>query len=95
MAQINTAEKVALSAVARDAAGHDVPATLTWSVDHPEIVTLSDNGDGTHEAVATAPGVAVVTVTDGTTGLAGSVTIEVLTAPVASVAVTEGAVAAQ
>jgi len=100
--QMLDSEKVRLSVSGQDSQGNPVavPGTLAWSVVNPpegDVVTLSDNGDGSFEAISTgALGTAAVTVNDDVDGdgnpeFQGSISIEVLAGPVTAIVVEAGA----
>lgn len=89
-------QQVSFAVSGTDARGN--PANLTgtpvFAVDNPDVLTLTDNGDGTGTVAATGQlGTAVLSVTDSETNgdqFAGSVSIDVLAGNVTAVAIDLG-----
>ncbi len=89
-------QKVSFSVAGTDEVGN--PATLTgtpvFSVDRPDILTLTDNGDGTGTVAATGTlGTAVLSVADTETDgdqFSGSISIDVLGGDVTAVSISLG-----
>lgn len=53
-------------AAPKDASGNPVAATLSWTVDHPQLVSLSVAADGlSASGTLNSPGTATISVTDG------------------------------
>jgi hypothetical protein len=89
-------QQVSFGVSGTDAAGN--PATLTgtpvFAVDNTDVLTLTDNGDGTGSVAAAGPlGTAVLSVTDSETNgdqFSGSVSIDVLAGNVTAVSIDLG-----
>jgi hypothetical protein len=97
--QLLDSQQVTLSVSGVDAAGNPVPIQptgLSFSVDDPAILNLTDNGDGTALVVTTGTlGTATVTVNDdpdgdGTVNFQGSLAIDVVTGDVTEIVVSAG-----
>lgn len=62
MAQLNTGQKFDVTADTEDAAGYDTNETIEWSLDNPDVASLTVSVDGkTCTVVSGAPGSAVLT----------------------------------
>lgn len=93
-------QKVALAVSFTDRAGNTLPVgavgTLTAASSDENIITVTDNGDGTFEAVTVGPvGTASVTVSndsddDGVPNYQGSIVFDVVTGDVFAIAVAAG-----
>lgn len=89
-------QKVSFSVAGTDEAGNAAPLTGTpaFSVDRPDILALTDNGDGTGEVASTGVlGTAVLSVSDTETDgdqFFGSVSIDVLASDVTGVTIQMG-----
>jgi hypothetical protein len=89
-------QQVSFGVAGKDARGNDVPLTGTpvFAVDDTDVLTLTDNGDGTGSVAATGTlGTAVLSVSDSETNgqqFAGSVSIDVLAGDVAAVEIQLG-----
>jgi hypothetical protein len=90
-------QKVSFSVSGTDEADNPAPltGTPTFSVDRPDLLELTDNGDGTGTVVAVGPlGTAVLSVADTETNgqqFSGSISIDVLAGDVTAVAIQLGA----
>lgn len=93
-------QKVALTAVFTSRAGNTVPyadaGTVTWESSDPNVLTVTDNGDGTAEATTTGVlGTATVTLRndfndDGTEDFQGSLAFDVIAGDVGGVTIGAG-----
>lgn len=62
MAQLNTGQKIDVTADTEDAAGYDTAETIEWSIDNSDVASLTVSEDGkTCTVVSGAPGSAVLT----------------------------------
>jgi hypothetical protein len=89
-------QQVSFAVAGKDARGNPAPLTGTpvFAVDNTNVLTLTDNGDGTGTVAATGTlGTAVLSVTDAETSgdqFAGSVSIDVLAGSVTAVEIDLG-----
>jgi hypothetical protein len=93
MATLTDTQQVALTVAETDAKGEPVTAdTLVWTVDNPDVITLTVAPDTySAEAVAGAPGTAIVTVADAANpALTGTVSFFIKSGAATSLVITEG-----
>ena len=79
-AQLTDTQSIPASISETDAAGQIVtinPATVTWTVNDPSIVALTQNSDGSATFKALAVGTSGVGVTDSSNGLSAQDTLTV------------------
>jgi hypothetical protein len=78
--------RLAASGVDSDGNPVDLTGSLTYGVDNTDVLTLTDNGDGTALVVTTGPtGSALVTATGD--GVIGSLAVDVVAGDVSSIAI--------
>ncbi|MEV7013256.1 hypothetical protein [Streptosporangium sp. NPDC051022] len=87
--QINTGQKFSIKVTAKDAAGYPTAADFQLSVDNPDVVSLTQDEDGTWWVISGAPGESVVTGTvqqgEGQEPLTARLVVDVVPAGAATV----------
>ncbi len=91
MTQLNTGQQFSLVADTEDASGYDTPETVEWSVDNPDVASLTVSEDGkTATIVSGAPGTATVTATLPNLGLSATHAVDVVPAGTATINLVAG-----
>jgi len=92
-AQLTDTQSIPASISETDAAGQIVtinPATVTWTVNNPSIVALTQNSDGSATFKALAVGTTGVGVTDSSNGLSAQDTLTVTAGAATSLVIAFG-----